>query len=412
MEPAAPTLDLDEALARVLAGASPLPAVHVAVRSAVGAITAAPHHARWRLPLGDVSIMDGYAVRAADLVGTEGHVPKVRLRRRGESAAGHPASRPLIAGEAARISTGALLPAGADAVVAQEDTDVDGDGVLVDLAAIGPIAPGRHVRAAGSEVAEGELLIAAGARLGPSELALLAAAGHPEVSVHRRPAVAVLCTGDELLPIGAAPRPGMIISTNPLLLVPAIEALGAAATELSPIGDDRQATIDALADAVDRFDVVITSGGISVGDHDHVGAALRALGAAIDFSRLHLRPGRPMTAARLRGARVFALPGNPASTHVTFELFVRPLLCRLCGLPAAFRRPRRRVTLTAPAPGAGRRAHVVRARVDGDEATPLPQQLSGSLRSLAGHNALICVPPGVASLAAGDRVEAIVIESP
>ncbi|MEZ4451026.1 MAG: molybdopterin molybdotransferase MoeA [Nannocystaceae bacterium] len=405
-------LDLDEALARVLADARPLAPVRVAVRSAHGAVAAVDHRARWRLPLGDVSIMDGYAVRAVDITGPEGHVPKVRLRRRGESAAGHPATGPLAPGEAARISTGAILPSGADAVIAQEDVGVDGDLLEIDVAALARFGPGRHVRAAGSEVAEDELLVAAGARLGPSELALLAGAGHAEVTIHRRPTVAILCTGDELRPIGAAPRLGEVISTNPLLLAPTLEALGCPVLELGPVVDDRAATIAALADAAARADVVITSGGVSVGDHDHVGVALRELGARVSVARLHLRPGRPMIYARLGASRIFALPGNPASTYVTFELFARPLLCRLAGLPAAFRRPRRRVTLTAPAPGAGRRAHVVRVRVVDDEATPLPQQASGSLRSLAGHNALVCVPPGVEGIAAGERVEAILLDGP
>ncbi|MCB9703405.1 MAG: molybdopterin molybdotransferase MoeA [Myxococcales bacterium] len=405
-----PALDLADALARVLADAAPLPAEDAPIREALGAVLAAPLHARWRLPLADTSMMDGWALRASSLRAGA----RTRLRAHDESAAGHPARAPVGDGEATRIATGALLPPGADAVVAQEDVDRDPDApgeIVVDGQRSGPVRPGHFVRAAGSEVAEGSLLLDAGARLGPGELALLASAGHPSAPIHRRPRVAILCTGDELRPIGATPAPGEVISTNGMMLAALCRELGVPADERPPVADSLGATVDALRGALASADVLLTSGGISVGDHDHVAAALATLGLQPRFTRLNLRPGRPLTFGRLGEAWVFALPGNPASTYVTFEMLVRPLLARLLGLPDGWRRPRRRVTLAAPAPGAGGRAHIVRARVDGDEARPLGQQRSGSLRSLAGHNALLVIPPGTRELPVGAEVEAILVDA-
>ncbi|MEZ4380652.1 MAG: molybdopterin molybdotransferase MoeA [Nannocystaceae bacterium] len=398
--------DLDQAIAAVLAGVGPLPAIETPVALARGGVLAAPLRARWRLPLGDTSMMDGWAVRAADLASGGA----VRLARRSESAAGRPSTTPLGPGEAARISTGALVPDGADAVVAQEDVDADAAAIVVDCGRAGIVRPGHFIRRAGSEVAADEPLLAPGVRLGPPELALLASTGHPTAPVHRRPRVRVICTGDELVAIGATPAPGQVISTNGMMLVGLVRDLGADACELEPLADDRQATVDGLRAALAEADVLITSGGISVGDHDHVGGALRTLGLSPAFTRLNLKPGRPLTYGRLGDAHVFALPGNPASTYVTFELIVRPLLCRLLGLPLAWRRPRRRLVLSAPARGAGRRLHVVRGIASGEQATPLQQQVSGSLRSLAGHNALLLIPPGVAELPAGAEVTAILTD--
>jgi len=400
-------LELDQALARVLAHAAPLDPVEVAVEAARGSVLASPLRARWQLPLADTGTMDGWAVQAADL--QEGGAP--RLRRSSESAAGHPSTARLGPGEAARISTGALVPEGADAVLAQEDIiSVDDEAIIVDCGRTGPVAPGHYIRRAGSEVAQGDLLLNAGVQLNPADLALLAGTGHPTVPVHRRPRVALVCTGDELLPIGSTPVAGQIISTNGMMLAGMVAEVGACPLDPISVDDDRQRTIDGLARALANADVLITSGGISVGDHDHVGAALGSLGMEPEFRRLNLRPGRPLTFGRLGRAWVFALPGNPASAYVTFELVVRPLLCRLLGLPIDWRRPRTSLRLAAPARGAGGRLHVVRATAEGELATPLRQQGSGSLRSLAGHNALLLVPPGVGELPAGANVEAVLID--
>jgi molybdopterin molybdotransferase len=396
-------LTIDAALAAVLAEATPLPE-HLCAdpAEAHGAVLARDLHARFALPAADTSIMDGWALRAADLTGA-----RPALAIHGESAAGRPLTALLPPGSAARIATGALVPPGADAVIAQEDAERRGALLHIDLDAAGPVRPGHFVRRAGSEVSVGELLLPAGAHLGPGELALLYGAGHHPIPVHRRPRVALLSTGDELAPLGSAPRPGHVISTNALMLAAQLREVGAVVLDLGIVGDDLEATVTAL-DRAGEADLLLTTGGISVGDHDHVAAALGRRGFAPIFRKVALRPGRPLTFGRLRGALVFALPGNPASAYVTFELLVRPLLRRLLGHRDALTWPRRQVILDAAVEGAGARAHVIRAKLTPEgHAVPLPQQRSGSLRSLSGHDLLLLIPAGTAAVPAGSSVEAL-----
>ncbi|MFY0533023.1 molybdopterin molybdotransferase MoeA [Nannocystis pusilla] len=224
------------------------------------------------------------------------------------------------------------------------------------------------------------------------------------------PRVAILCTGDELVDIGCPPGHGQVVSSNGLMLALQAEAAGAEVRDLGRVGDEPEALRRALADAAAGADVVLVSGGISVGDHDLVWPALLALGAEPIFRRVRLRPGRPLAFARLGDARVFALPGNPASTYVGFELFARPALRRLAG-HLQVERPRRRVVLAAPAEGAGRRTHCVRARLVDGRAEPLPSQVSGALTSLRGCDLLVLVPPGP-GLPAGAEADALVLADP
>lgn len=399
-------LDVDAAVARVLAECAPLPAEPAAPLEARGRVLAADLHARWPLPGADVSTMDGWAVRAADLSsGTS-----ALLDIAGESAAGHPLAAALPPGSAARISTGAVLPPGADAVVAQEDTERRGDRLHVDLARAGAVAPGHFVRRAGSDVAGGDLLLSAGDLVSAGDLALAVAAGHAALPVHRAPRVAILCTGDELVAPGCTPGHGQVVSSNGPLLAALIADAGALPRDLGLVGDDPDALRDALARAAASADVVLTSGGISVGDHDLVYPALHALGLRPAFRRVRLRPGRPLTFGRLGDALVFALPGNPASTFVGFHLFVRPALRRLAGHPRPLR-PLRRIVLAAAADGAGKRAHYVRARLQAGRAAPLPNQASGALTSLRACDALLAIPPGP-GLPAGAEVDALVLRDP
>ena len=403
-------LDIHAAQRASLACVAPLPALDLDLHLALGRVLAHAPLARWDLPGADVATMDGWAVRSQDL---HPGGPHVRLHRRGESAAGHPTDAPLAPGHALRISTGAVLPPGADAVVAQEDCTLDGDLLTVDLQRVGPLAPGHFVRAAGSDLPAGTPLLAPGTRLGPGELALLAGCGHPRVHVHRAPRLAILCTGDELIPIGATPQRGQVISSNGLMLAAQARQAGAEVIDLGIARDDH----DHLRAALERglaADILVTCGGISVGDHDLVLPTLqRSIGAALIFRRVRLRPGRPTTL--LEHTRddapplpIFALPGNPASAHVAFELFVRPALLRMAGHLHG-QRPRRSVTLTHPAPRDPRRVHMIRARVHGDLATPLPDQTSGALRSIAGHNALLELSSGTAPIPAGTTVTALLL---
>lgn len=419
-------LSVDETERLVLEHAAALPAEDVPVAAVDGRIAAAPLHARWDLPQRDVSIMDGYAVRSLDVANLRACGSALVLQVRGESAAGHPSDAPLHAGEAARISTGAVLPAGADAVIAQEDTQRDGDRLVIDGDRLGPLSPGTFVRPRGSELREGDVVARPGRRLGPGDIALLAGSGHATVPVVRRPKVAILSTGDELVRAGQRPAPGQVVSSNGLVLAALIRRAGAEPWDLGEVGDDPQALRAALEEGL-RADVLVTSGGISVGDHDLVHAQLQALGARTVVRGVALRPGKPTTfmvvsrvggsepgareAAAGRPALAFGLPGNPASSLVAFALFVHPLLRVLGGVRGDPRLPRLRVRLRAPARGSGRRAHYVRARPCGrDEAEPLAVQQSGDLCSIAGAALLIPVPAGVAELPAGAEVDALVLD--
>ena len=402
-------LDIAAAQREVLARVQPLPPIACPLEAAHGRVLADSPLARWDLPGADLATMDGWAVRAADLRASTSS--RVRLRRRGESAAGHPHEHPLAAGEALRISTGALLPEGADMVVAQEDCELHGEHLEVDRDLVGDPQPGHFVRLAGSDVTAGAALLPAGTVLGPGELGLLAGCGHTTAHVHRPPRVAILCTGDELVPVGAWPQRGQVVSSNGLMLAWQAREAGAEILDLGIAGDDPNALHAALERGLEA-DLLVTCGGISVGDHDLVLPTLIGLGAELVFRRLRLRPGRPSTLLRAPGPAgpvlVFALPGNPASAHVGFELLVRPALRRLLGHAQCFR-PTRQVVLTTSAPRDPRRVHMVRAVVDGERATPLADQTSGDLRSIAGHNALLELSPGTGPLAAGAVVPALLL---
>jgi molybdopterin molybdotransferase len=267
------------------------------------------------------------------------------------------------------------------------------------------------VRRAGSDVDKDEPLLEAGTLLGHGDVALLASAGHAKIPVHRRPEVAVLCTGDELVPVGQTPAPGQLVSTNGMVLESQVRAAGGVSISLGSVGDDAAALRERLEQGL-AADALVTSGGISVGDHDLVHDALVELGCTLSFHGVRLRPGKPTAFATRGQTLVFALPGNPASSFVTFELFVRPVLRRLLGVRGDTKRPRKAVELTAEARGAGKRAHYLRGVVSGDRGTPLEQQISGDLRSISRVNALLVVPPGVPHMPPGARIEALLLDPP
>ncbi|HET6585361.1 MAG TPA: gephyrin-like molybdotransferase Glp [Nannocystaceae bacterium] len=388
-------------LARVRAGA----ATRVPLGAAFGTIAAAPVDSPIALPAAAVAVMDGYAVRDRDLVGDVARVPVI-----GESAAGRPFAAALAGAAAVRISTGAIVPTGADRVVAQEDTTRDGELVAIDV----PRALGsaRFVRAAGSDVARGSRLVEPGSRLGATELALLTACGQGEIDVHARPRVVVVSTGDELVAPGTAPGPGQIVGTNGGMLAALARAAGAEVLPQIVAADDLDVLVAALADALEgalAADVVITCGGASVGDHDLVLPALQRCGARVHFHGVAARPGKPTAYATTATSHVFALPGNPASAFVMFELFVRPALRRLLGVRGEVVRPLRRLPAATALAGAGARAHYLRARIVDGRVHALPDQASGSLRSLVDVDALVRVPIGVDRVDAGSECDALVL---
>ncbi|MGH3002432.1 MAG: molybdopterin molybdotransferase MoeA [Gaiellaceae bacterium] len=387
---------IDEALARVLDRVRPLGDEDVPVGHAAGRVLAVDARAAVDLPPFDSSAMDGYAVRARDTPG--------RLEITGQSAAGHPASDRLEPGCAAVISTGAVVPGGADAVVPVERTALDGAYVQVD-----EVSPGTHVRPRGGDVRAGAVVVEAGVRLGPPQVAALAASGASVARCTRTPRVFVLATGSELRAPGETLRPGEIYESNATLLSAQVASAGALA-EVSPaVADDADATRDALARGL-GFDVLITSGGVSVGPHDLVRAALAELGAEEVLWRVAVKPGKPIAFAVAGRTLVFGLPGNPVSALVGFELFVRPALDALQGLrdPGPHYLAGR---LTRAVRRNDGRDELLRARVrvaeGGPALEPLDGQESHMIVRAASADALVLVPSGRGELAAGAPVRYI-----
>jgi molybdopterin molybdotransferase len=370
-----------------LAAALVPPSGTVQVELAVGAgrVLAGPLRAASDLPAFDNSAMDGYALRAADL-GIGG------LPVAAEIPAGHSGPPVLAPGTAHRIMTGAPLPRGADTVVPVEQTD----GGRVVVRVTGPVTAGRHIRRRGEDIRAGEVVLAAGTRLGPAQLAVAAAAGAAVLPVHRTLRVGVLSAGSELVAAGRGRGPGQVHDTNGLLLAAALTEAGAHAVAL-PLVADRPAELAAVLDRhLGALDVLVTSGGISAGDHEVVKDALGPRG--VDFLHVALKPGGAQGIGRLDGTPVIALPGNPVACWVSFELFVRPAVRAAMGLPP--HRTRRTVrSAVSLRPRAGRREYVP-AVLDGGEARPVDAVGPHSYRALAGANCLIeldderCVRPG------------------
>ena len=312
-----------DALAAVLAGAEALPEEMVALDAAHHRVLARDVAALRTQPPQAMSAMDGYAVRATDA----SHVA-ARLKVIGEVAAGRPFETALRAGEAVRIFTGGVIPQGADAVIIQEDTVRDGDSIDITEAAVA----GRHIRPAGVDFREGDMLLRAGRRLTDRDLSLAAGMNYPQLAVRRRPKVAVLATGDELVMPGSTPGPGQIVYSNGYALRALARAEGAETVDFGIAADTVDATTDGIRRARDSgADILITTGGASVGDHDLVKQSLEAEGVAIAFWRIAMRPGKPMMHGRLGAMRVIGLPGNPVSSYVCGFLFMAPLIRALSG---------------------------------------------------------------------------------
>jgi molybdopterin molybdotransferase len=377
---------IDEALALVLARVTALASEEVATVAAAGRVLAEDALAVTDLPPFASSAMDGYAVRAADTPGP--------LRVVGHAAAGRPELRAVGAGEAVEISTGAVVPEGADAVVPVERAS--GDVVVEEVAA------GENVRPRGGDVQAGAVVVEAGTRLGPAQIGALAASGIAAVRCARRPRVAVLATGNELRPPGSTLAPGEIYESNSALIAAQLAQENAEAVVLPVVGDDGDAMRAALERALD-CDVVITSGGVSVGPHDLVRGTLAELGATEVFWRVAVKPGKPIAFSVRGGTLVFGLPGNPVSSLVGFELFVRPALRALQGMRApgpsyAFGR------LASAVRRNEHRDELVRSRRNGELLEPVGGQDSHMIVRAAAADALVLVPRGEGELAAGTTV--------
>ncbi|MEI8147068.1 MAG: gephyrin-like molybdotransferase Glp [Alphaproteobacteria bacterium] len=391
-----------DALARVLDGAVALQEERVALPKADGRVLTRDLIATRTQPPAPVSAMDGYAVRAADLPGS--------LVVIGESAAGHPFAGKVGAGETVRIFTGAVLPEGADSVLMQEDARREGATVIT---AVAP-SPGRHVRTAGLDFAKGIVGLERGTRLDPRSIALAAAMNHAELPVHRRPRVALFSTGDELVAPGQDPGPDGIVSSNATMIAAVLAREGCDVVDLGIVADrfeDTQAMVRDVRN--EAFDVLVTSGGASVGDHDMIHRVLTAEGVELGFWKIAMRPGKPLMMGRLGGLRILGLPGNPVSSYVCTRLFVVPLVRALSGRRDVEVRTET-AFLGSDLPKNDQRADYLRATLSLEAgrliATAHPIQDSSMIRVLAQSQALILRAPHASAAVAGDACEIIRLE--
>lgn len=389
-------LPVAEAQARLLAMARPVASEQVSLAQAAGRWLAQDLVARRDQPSADLSAMDGYAVRFTDLPGP--------LAVIGESAAGRPFSGAVKPREAVRIFTGAVMPAGADTVIVQEEAATEGAAVRLD--GPGPGKQGGNVRARGRDFAHGQRLIARGTRLGPAAIGLAAASGHTALSVARPIRAALIATGDELVPSGAPARPGQLPESNAVMLAAMLGGWPVALDNRGIILD----RLDALTTALDPAgaDVIVTIGGASVGDHDLVRPAIVAAGGAIDFWRIAMRPGKPLIVGRIGDAILLGLPGNPVSAFVTATLFLKPLVAALSGVADPLP-PRGTAALAAPLAANDAREDYLRGTLVGDRVMPAAQQDSAMLATLAASDCLIIRPPHAPPAREGEIVQIISI---
>jgi molybdopterin molybdotransferase len=397
-----------DALKRVLDGVEPLPSEAAPLVEAEGRVLAADVAALRTQPPADMSAMDGYAVKAADVA----KVP-VDLKLVGEVAAGRPFSGEVHAGEAARIFTGGVVPPGADTIVIQENTARDGARVTVKS----PSPAGKHIRRSGLDFKEGQVLLPRGHRLTDRDVMLAAAMSHPALPVHRRPKVAVLATGDELKPPGSALGAGEIVYSNGFALMALAKNEGALVTDLGIVPDQVDATVEAIRKArASGADVLVTTGGASVGDYDLVQRGLKAEGLELSFWRVALRPGRPMMNGRLGSMHVLGLPGNPVSAYVCSYLFLVPLLRRLAGRSDLSATPES-ATLGVALPKNDERADYLRASLapgpDGVPiVTPASTQDSSMMAVLANADCLLVREPFEPAAPAGSRCSILRLTRP
>jgi len=394
-------ISVEEARRRLLAPLKPLGIEQVALSDAAGRVLAEPVAARRTQPPWPVSAMDGYAVRAADVA----RVP-VRLSVIGSIPAGQAFAGTVGRGEAVRIFTGAPVPEGADSIVIQEDTERQGE--IVEVREAAPL--GQHVRPAGLDFREGEVGLTPGRRLNARDIGLAAAMNRPWLMVYRRPRIAILPTGDEVVMPGDPVGPNQIVSSNGLALAALVTELGGLPLHL-PIAPDKADALQRIAEAAIGADFLVTTGGASVGEHDLVRDALGAAGLTLDFWKIAMRPGKPLMVGRYRETPMMGLPGNPVSSLVCGLLFLKPAIERLTGLSAA-EPPPLRARLAVPLPQNDRRQDYLRATLaraaDGTlEARPFAKQDSSMMSLLARSDCLVVRAPHAPAAAPGDMVEIV-----
>lgn len=389
-------ISVSEALESLTALVEPGPEEIVPLHLAAGRVLARPVEAARDQPPFAASAMDGYAVQTAGLA------PGARYRVIGEAAAGHRFSGMVGAGEAVRIFTGAPLPQGAQHVVIQEDVKRDADGMIV----VTEVDPKTHIRPSGSDFKRGEV-IAAPRRLSPADVALLASMNHPLVPVRRKPVVAVISTGDELVMPGQNPRDDQIIASNCFGLKALLEESGAA-VRILPIARDTIPALQMVFELALTADLIVTIGGASVGDHDLVAKAGKSLGMQQSFYKVAMRPGKPLMAGRIKDTPMIGLPGNPVSSMVCGHVFLTPLIRHMLGFPAEQTRHTLAPLACAIARN-GPREHYMRASFSNGQLTPFDRQDSALLSVLAQANALLVRPPHAPALGAGAEVPYILL---
>ena len=399
-------ISIKEARRRVLAEAAPLPIEAGPLAEALGAVVGRDIVAPHDVPPFDNSAMDGFAVRAVDTVDATTESPKELMI--GETIpAGCAAPRPLAQGQAAKIMTGAPMPPGADAVVQSESAIERNGRALIQVM----VRPGKNVRRAGEDVRKGERVLAAGSILGPAEIGLIASMGFPAPQVHRRPRVAIISTGSELVEVDQALGPGQIRNSNSYSLRAQCQQLGIEAVVLGIAPDDYQATRRLVEEGL-GYDVLLTSGGVSVGQFDFVKDVQDELGVERKLWGVAMKPGKPLAFGVRNGTLVFGLPGNPVSAMVSFELFVRPALLRLMGYLKTTR-PIYTAVITEDVVSGDGRVHVVRVRAWREDeywhVSSTGAQGSGILRSMVGANGLVFVPGGPRGVRAGEKVQFLLL---
>ncbi|MFA7534720.1 MAG: gephyrin-like molybdotransferase Glp [Desulfuromonadales bacterium] len=398
-------LSCDEAVRTILETVRPLPPVECALDEALGRVMAAPAAARWDLPPADNSAMDGYAFAfAGQTVGDE-------LPVHGFIPAGVWRDSPVAPGQAVKIMTGAPLPVGCDTVVPVEDTSESATGIRLERQPKG----GQHVRRRGEELHLGEELLCAGTPLFSGEIALLAAAGVDRARVYPAPRVAVLSTGDELVELGQLPGPGQIVNSNFHLLATRLREAGCTVVPLGIARDERQDLAEKIGRGLREADLLLSTGGVSVGDRDYVQEILRERGFALGFWQVAIKPGKPVLFGTVGATPVFGLPGNPAAAAATFEMFVRPALRRLAGFVDPLH-PRLRVILAGAISGGEKRQRLIWGTLEERDERyyflPAGRQGSGQNRSIQGAQALLPVPGGSSGIAAGAEMDVLLLRLP